>query len=256
MPEADLALLREAAIEAARIADHYFRKDPEVRDKGDGQGPVTEADLAINAMLERELRAARPDYGWLSEESADEPERLQASRVFVVDPIDGTRAFIDGKQTFSHALAIVENGRAVSAVVNLGQKDMLFEARVGAGALLNGAPIRVATGSEADGARVLATRPNLEPGHWPGGVPAFERHFRPSLAYRLCLVANGAFDGMLTLRNAWEWDIAAGALIVTEAGGLATDRHGAELRFNNAHPQTAGVVAAPGLLHGDILSRL
>ena len=133
-------------------------------------------------------------------------------------------------------------------------KDKLYAAALGGGAALNGAPISVVTpGVET---RLLATKPNFDPKHWPGGVPEATRHFRPSLAYRLALVAEGAFDGMLTLRDAWEWDIAAGALLVTEAGGVTSDAHGAPLRFNNPHPQTAGVIAAPNELQRRLLDGL
>ena len=117
MPEPDLALLRDAAKAAGEIATKHFRKDPEAWDKGAGQGPVTEADIEVDTMLREELTAARPDYGWLSEETADNATRLDRERVFVVDPIDGTRAFMDGKTGFSHALAVVEQGVPVAAVV-------------------------------------------------------------------------------------------------------------------------------------------
>jgi len=256
LPEADLALLRDAAEEAGRIALHYFQNDPEVRDKGDGQGPVTEADLAVNAMLERDLRAARPDYGWLSEETDDTTARLTATRVFVIDPIDGTRAFIEGSADFSHALAIVDHGQVIAGVVQMPAKQRQYAAARGWGAVLNDAPISVTDTGAATGADILATRPNMKPDLWPGGLPDVTRHFRSSLAYRLSLVGSGRFDGMVTLRNAWEWDIAAGALIVTEAGGRATDRTGAPLRFNNPHPQTAGVLAAGAGVHADLLARL
>ena len=256
MPEADLRLLLDAAEEAGRIAAHYFRNDPDVRDKGDGQGPVSEADVAVNAMLERDLRAARPDYGWLSEESVDTADRLGCDHVFIVDPIDGTRSFIDGKTTFSHSLAVARKGQITAAVVFLPMEDKLFAAAHGSGATLNGAPIGVSS-SRVDGlAQVLTTRSNMKPDLWPGGVPEVERHFRSSIAYRLSLVGQGRFDGMITLRDAWEWDIAAGALIVTEAGGRISDRSGHALRFNNAYPKTPGVIAAGDPLHADLISRL
>ena len=115
----DLALLEQAAREAGAIALRFWRQSPQVWDKPDGAGPVTEADLAVNAHLERLLRGARPDYGWLSEESPDDPARLAAEHCFIVDPIDGTRAFIDGQVGFSHALAVVRRGEPVAGVVHL-----------------------------------------------------------------------------------------------------------------------------------------
>ena len=255
MPETDRALLEDAARAAGEIARRHFRADPEVWEKGD-QGPVTEADLAIDAMLRERLTAARPDYGWLSEESADDPSRLSCARVFVVDPIDGTRAFIDGQPDFTHALAVVEDGVPVAAAILQPMRDRMWSAARGAGASLNGTPI-APTGCDAfEGARVLAAKAGLRNGHWTGGAPPVTRTFRSSLAYRMALVAEGRFDAMLTLRACWEWDIAAGALICVEAGASATDRHGQALRFNNPHPQVDGAVAgAPGL-HRRLIARL
>ncbi|MFC7702899.1 3'(2'),5'-bisphosphate nucleotidase CysQ [Plastorhodobacter daqingensis] len=256
MPADDLTLLHEAAEAAGRIAARHFGAGPESWDKGNGQGPVSAADLEVDRMLQHELLAARPDYGWLSEESADTPERLQAERVFIVDPIDGTRAFLEGQRGFAHALAIVRNGVPEAAVVHLPLLGLTYAATLGGGATLNGRPVRTPARATVSGARILATRPQLAPALWPGGVPDVSRHFRPSLAWRLCLVADGSFDGMLTLRPAWEWDIAAASLIATEAGAQVSDRSGMALRFNAPHPQTPGVLAGPEGVHRGLLERL
>ena len=257
MPAADLDLLIDAAREAGRIATGFSGKDARRWDKPDGAGPVTEADMAVNAMLEDRLPAARPDYGWLSEETEDTTDRLGRDRVFIIDPIDGTRSFADGARTWAHALAVAEQGIVTAAVIYLPQREMMFTAAIGEGAFLNGDPIRGSdrrTLSEAD---ILAARPNLQPEHWQGGqVPDFTRSYRPSLAYRLASVARGRFDGMLTLRPSWEWDIAAGDLILREAGACCTDRTGAMLRFNNPHPMLNGVIASNAALHSQILGAL
>ena len=255
MPARDLDLLIAAAEAAGRIALRFFRGANQVWDKG-GDDPVSEADYAVDRHLREVLLAARPDYGWLSEETEDDHGRLAASRVFVVDPIDGTRAFVAGHDTWAHSLAVVEDGVPMAAVVLLPAKDRIYAATRGGGAVLNGAAIRCSGADGAEGATFLSNRATLEPQHWPGGVPPVERHFRPSLAYRLALAAEGRFDAMATLRDSWEWDIAGGALIAAEAGATVTDRFGADLRFNNRHPVTSGVVAAPGGLHADLLSRL
>ncbi|PWE32639.1 3'(2'),5'-bisphosphate nucleotidase CysQ [Maritimibacter sp. 55A14] len=255
MPENDLALLIGAARDAGRIAARHFGQAPATWDKSAGAGPVTEADLEIDRMLRAELTAARPGYGWLSEETPDSADRLDARRVFIVDPIDGTRAFIDGSRAFAHSLAVAEAGRVVAAAVYLPMLDLMFEAAPGTGARLNDAPISV-TGATLDGADLLAARPQLDPALWPGGVPPVTRHHRPSLAYRLCLVAQGRFDGMVTLRDAWEWDIAAGSLIVAEAGGQVSDRTGAAFRFNSPRALQPGVVAGGAALHSGLLARL
>ena len=252
----DRALLIDAARLAGDIAKTFFQQNPGVTDKPDGAGPVTEADLAVNDMLERVLRSARPDYGWLSEETEDGDARLATARQFVIDPIDGTRAFIDGSKDWAHSLAIVEAGVPIAAAVYLPMHDMMFAAELGGGATLNDFPIQV-TSAAMEGATVLGAKPNFDGRFWKGGtLPPIKRAFRSSLAYRLCLVAQGQFDAMITLRPSWEWDIAAGALITQEAGAAITDQHGQALRFNNRHPQVPGVVAAGAQLHGDFLARL
>ncbi|PRY24208.1 myo-inositol-1(or 4)-monophosphatase [Aliiruegeria haliotis] len=248
MPGSDLALLVDVARSAGEIACRHWQEDHAVWDKGAGQGPVTEADLEVDCMLEDRLLKARPSYGWMSEESADNTARLKCERVFVVDPIDGTRAFTEGQKTWAHSLAVVEDGVAVTAVVYLPLLDKLYTAERDVGAWLNGEPIRASDRTDVRGAEVLMARAAMEPHHWPGGVPDLKRRFRSSLAYRLALVGEGRFDGMLTLRESWEWDIAAGGLIAAEAGALVTDRIGRPLAFNSLTRMSVGVVcAAPGV---------
>ena len=257
MPATDLPLLIEAALEAGKIATRYSGPQTQRWDKPDGAGPVTEADLAVNAMLERDLKAARPAYGWLSEETEDSADRLRCDRTFIIDPIDGTRSFAEGSRTWAHSLAIAERGEITAAVIYLPMRDLLYAAARGQGATLNGAEILVSGQSQMPEAQILAAKPNLEARHWLSGEPpAFQRVYRPSLAYRMALVAQGRFDGMLTLRPSWEWDIAAGDLILREAGGRCTDRTGLALRFNNAHPRLNGVVAAGPVLHAGLRRRL
>jgi myo-inositol-1(or 4)-monophosphatase len=253
LPEDDLALLVEAAQAAGELAMRHWRRDPEVWQKEEGQGPVSEADLAIDQLLHDRLRRARPSYGWLSEERDDDEARLGAEQVFIVDPIDGTRPFIRGEQSWAHSLAVVERGRVTSACVLMPARDLLFVAAAGRGARLNGAAITASPRREPAGATVLAPSASLEPALWPAGVPPVERHFRPSLAYRMCLVAQGRFDAMLSLRPTWEWDIAAGALICAEAGARVSDRHGEDLRFNGPTATTQGVVAAGAALHPSLV---
>ena len=212
--------------------------------------------MAIDNMLRADLLAARATYGWLSEETEDDCARLSNDRVFIIDPIDGTRAFIAGERHFSHSLAIAENGQITAAVVYVPMMDLLFAATEAGNTTLNGENIVTSSQSDLDGATVLATKPNLHPEHWIGDVPPVQRKFRPSLAYRLCLVAQGRYDGMLTLRDCWEWDIAAGDLIVRQAGGTVTDRHDSQLVFNNPHPKTKGCHAAGSMLHKALQARL
>ena len=179
-----------------------------------------------------------------------------ATHVFVVDPIDGTRAFVAGEPTWAHSLAVAENGRVTAACVYLPVRDKMYLAATGRGASLNDGPLAASTADRLDGASVLTPRVSMQDRFWKAGVPAFDRHFRPSLAYRLALVGEGRFDAMLTLRPAWEWDIAAGALIATEAGAAVSDRHGKALTFNSMARQTAGVVTAAARLHPQIIGAL
>jgi myo-inositol-1(or 4)-monophosphatase len=254
----DLKLLEEAAREAGEVALGFTGAAPNKRwDKPDDLGPVTEADLAVNDVFEARLRGARPDYGWLSEESEDTPDRLTRARTFIIDPIDGTRSFIEGSGTWAHSIAVAEEGVPVAAVVYLPARDLMFAAAAGQGAKLNGAPISPTMHPTLEGASVLAARPGFSPEHWQDGiVPALTRAHRPSLAYRLAIVAQGRFDAMFTLRPTWEWDIAAGDLILREAGAITSDRAGAPLRFNNPHPQVNGVVAANPALHAALRTAL
>jgi myo-inositol-1(or 4)-monophosphatase len=249
LPEADLALLRDAVAEAADIALGFTGPDARRWDKPDDAGPVTEADLAVNKTLRTRLRAARPAYGWMSEEDPDDGSCAGAARIFIVDPIDGTRSFIDGSGTWAISVAVVEHGAPAAGVVMLPAREMVYAAARGAGATLNGDALACSTRPVLAGAELLVPRVAMNPDYWPGGMPQVTRHHRPSLAYRLCLAAQGRFDGMLTLRDAWEWDIAAGALIAAEAGCTVSDRNGAALAFNSTIRQTPGVMIAPPRLH-------
>lgn len=249
----DAALLVDAAEAGGAIALKYWRTDVTRWDKNDGAGPVTVADLEINEMLGDRLRAARPDYGWLSEESDDGSERLGAEHVFIVDPIDGTRAFIDNNEGFSVVLAVARYGSITAAAIHLPARRETYWASVGGGAWKNGARIQVSERMDATGSTVLSARIQMLPERWPGGVPPLERHFRSSLAWRMALVAEGRFDSMVTFRRSWEWDIAAGALIGAEAGAVVSDGNGLAMTFNAPDAMQAGVVMASPRLHADLM---
>jgi myo-inositol-1(or 4)-monophosphatase len=256
LPARDLALLTEAAREAGRIALRYWRRNPQVWDKGGEHGPVTEADLAVNDMLKAKLLDARPEYGWLSEETPDSTDRLTVDTVFIIDPIDGTRAFVAGEETWAHSLAVAHQGRVTAGVVYLPAIDRIYTASETSAPMKDGEVIRVSGRDRLEGANILTTKANMVPEKWPGGVPEITRSFRASLAYRMCLAAEGRFDGMLTLRDAWEWDIAAGALIAERAGAVVTDQTGAALRFNSPGAQAKGVLALPPGPHAEAIRRL
>lgn len=253
-PNADLDLLLRAVHGAGEIALRFTGPQAKVWDKADGAGPVTEADYAVNDYLLMMLRGARPDYGWLSEETEDDAARLDAETVFIVDPIDGTRSFVEGSRTWAHSVAVVHRGEAIAGAIFLPQRDLLYSAALGSGAWLGDERLTVSQNTDLRRAEILATKPNLHAQFWHGEVPHFERAHRPSLAYRMALVGEGRFDGMITFRPTWEWDIAAGALIATEAGARVTDRSGAPLRLNSADPRTHGIISAGPALHEALMA--
>lgn len=257
MPATDLNLLIEAARSAGEISTSFTGKTALRWDKGGDEGPVTEADMAVNSMLQEYLLTARPGYGWLSEESEDTLERLAQERVFIVDPIDGTRSFVEGSKTWAHAMAVVENGEVTAGVVYLPMLDKLYSAARGQGAFLNGEPLRVQDMDDLGRASILAARPVMSGVNWENGqTPSFHRAYRPSLAYRMALVGEGRFHGMLTLRPCWEWDIAAGDLIIREAGGHATDKAGNRLKFNNRVPKQNGLIGGTTGVHKELARNL
>ncbi len=257
MPESseDTRLLVATVREAGTIARKYFGGNYKSWRKADGN-PVTEVDILIDQFLRASLLDARPLYGWLSEETADDPIRLQRSRIFVVDPIDGTHGFLKGRPQFTIVAAVVENGRPVAAAIYNPIAEEMFEATEGLGARLNGGPIRVSAAQEFEGSRILATRVLIESSRWPTPWPALTVETRASIAYRMALVAKGEFDAMISLSTKSDWDLAAGDLIVHEAGGQVTAQDGTKLVYNKAEPEQHGVICAGPALHERLLSRL
>ncbi len=253
MQEVDLPLLMQAAGSASEIALKYWKTDMRVESK-DGGSPVSEADYAVNAHLHDTLTAARPDYGWLSEESEDDPSRLSRETVFVVDPIDGTRAYLDGHPTWAISIAVVRNNEPVVGVVHLPARGKSYTAVKGGSARINGVEVRTGKREGAGVAKVLGSSSSLDPRMWARKPPILERHWRPSLAYRFCLLAEGRFDAVITLKDSWEWDIAAGVLIARQAGATVTDREGRIPFLNSSAARTAGVFAAESALHRMLIS--
>lgn len=241
----DLALIRDAAREGGRIAMRFFKRDPEVWLKG-GASPVSEADIAVDRYLREVLMAARPGYGWLSEETVDSPERLSAKRTFVVDPIDGTRGFLEGRSTWCVSIAVVEQGETFAGVLDCPARDEVFAASAGQGATRNGIPITVAPESRSP----LVAGPKS---FFDGGAIPWPGHFRrgpyyPSLAFRVAMVACGEFDATFVKPNAHDWDIAAADLILREAGGNIVDRDGKMLRYAGRETKHGALVAGSGPL--------
>lgn len=250
----DIELIRAAALEAGALALAERAKGVSVRSKPGGS-PVTSADYAVDAALKDMLLGARPDYGWLSEETEDGPDRLGRSRIFIVDPIDGTVAFMKDLPWWCVPVAVIEDGRVVAAVVHAPMLGETYTATLGDGAYLNGEPIRAATTDTLDNAGVLASAQMFRDLHWPEPWPPMRIENRNALAYRMSLVAAGAFDAAVAFTPRWDWDVAAGALIAAEAGGIVTDHHGEPWRFNRPDPRQPGMVCSTAALHPLIIAR-
>src|SRR5687767_14689331 len=187
----DIALLRSAALEGGQLAMTFFRRSPSAWAKVGGS-PVTEADMAVDAFLRTRLLSERPHYGWLSEETADDPVRREREAIFVVDPIDGTRGFIDGDDRWCLSLAVVRGGRPVAAVLYAPARDEIYMAERDAGAWLHGGALLVSARKRLSGGRLAGPRGWLKSAILRGSGAQIQSHV-PSLAYRFAGVASGAF---------------------------------------------------------------
>ena len=239
--ERDLERLATAVKEAGAVAFKFFRGPLKQWTKGEGDSPVTEADIASNDLLLKHL--VEPGDGWLSEESENDPARLQAARVWVVDPIDGTRAFIAGREDWCVSVGLVTNGRPVIAALFAPVTDELFLATAGSGATRNGVAIHAGSGTSLEGARVAGPKRMQDHIAIKGnGIVAVPRIH--SLALRLARVADGTIDAAIAGGNGHDWDLAAADLLVHEAGGLLTALDGQPLIYNRPDPVHSLLVAA------------
>jgi myo-inositol-1(or 4)-monophosphatase len=252
---ADLALAAEIAGNAGRIAMGHFAAGTKGWHKADGS-PVSEADLAANDYLKGVLAAARPNDGWLSEECADSAARLDRRRTWVIDPIDGTRDFLRGRPGWAVSVALVEDGAVTVGVLAAPAQQRLYAASAGLGATLNGRRLAVSGLATLEGVRLPIDAANMAASFWPSPWPGTAVTKPNSLALRMAMLAAGEADAWLEGRSIAEWDVAAASLILSEAGGTVTDRHGAALSFNRPSPIIQGIAAATPALHGEVLHRL
>ena len=252
----DLKLLREAALASGAIAMTYFQSELSVWDK-EPNHPVTEADIAVNDYLMDFLRTARPDYGWLSEETADTPDRMNCERVFVVDPIDGTRAFMNGQPHFCIALAILDAGQPVVGVIYAPVFDELFEAVHQQGATMNGCSIQASRKNTLINGRIIGDQAMFERPEWKKPWPPLVYpDVKPNAtAYRMALVADGRWDGVLVLWSKSDWDVAAATLIVHEAGGKVSCHNGTPYQFNRKVAAQQSLIAAGPVIHELMVER-
>lgn len=254
---ADLELAIRAVRAAGAVAMRGFGRAHEVVEKAPNQ-PVTEADLEADRVLRETLLGARPGDGWLSEETADHPDRLQRRRVWIVDPIDGTRSYIAGRPEFAVSVGLAEDGVAVVGVVYNPAAEELYWAVRGGGAWLEagGAPSRrlSVTPRERDGMAVLlASRSEIAAGEFDPFHGGWRIEPVGSTAYKMARIAAGAGDVFLSRGPKSEWDVCAGGLLIEEAGGRASDLHGRSLRYNRPDPYVEGVLATNAHLHATML---
>jgi myo-inositol-1(or 4)-monophosphatase len=243
------AAVAAVATEAGQMAFSRWRTDFRRWEKEAGS-PVCEVDLDVDRMLRARLAGLLPDAGWLSEETADNAERLACDRIWVVDPIDGTRDYIRGREGWSVSIALVEAGRPVIAVLDAPARGESWTAIAGQGAHRNGVALHAGERATLPGARVPTD-----------ALPKADRdlvavHKPNSIALRIAMVAADEADLVATLRWGYEWDIAAAVLIASEAGAGVSDALGGGLAFNKPDPQAFGVLVSAPAIHGAAVERL
>jgi len=250
--------MRDAALKAGEIAMGFLSAgEAKAWDKSPGH-PVTEADIAVNTYLAERLQSERRDYGWLSEETADSLSGRAQTRVWVVDPIDGTRAFMRGDPNWCVSIALVENGEPTASVIYAPVFRELYEARAGGGAELNGERISVSQQAREEGMRLITNPSLVEHPDWPEPWPDLTvSDPKPNATlYRMALVAAGRWDATFALFRKFDWDLAAGTLLVHEAGGLATTHLGEIFDFNRVVPAQRSMLAAGKALHPLLVRRV
>jgi len=252
--ERERAVAEAAAHEAGAIVKRYYEKPIEQvvkSDKGAGREEnwLTQADSESDDLLKERLLGAFPDYGWLSEETRDSPERLAKERVWIVDPLDGTREFTLRVPEFCVCVALVEQGRPVVGVEYNPATDRLYSAALGAGTTLNGSAVRVSKTEHMALAQVLASRSEDKRGEWDPFKQYCHVVLTGSVAYKLAELSVGNGDATFTLTPKNEWDICAGTILVEEAGGQVTGLQGEPLVFNQPSPLRPGMIASNRVLH-------
>jgi myo-inositol-1(or 4)-monophosphatase len=250
--ESQVARLQQGVREAGLLALSMFGKPLNNWTKGEAQSPVSEADIAADRLLRERLTSGNAGIAWLSEESVDDPARLQARYVWIVDPIDGTRAYIGGLPLWAVSAALVENGRPIAACLYAPVVEEFYVAVAGRGATRNGAAIAVTPGASLANARIGGPRNLLT--HLQAVLPPFETMPRThSLALRLARVAEGTFDAAIAGGASHDWDLAAADLLVHEAGGALTSFDGVTVAYNRPVPRHGKLVAAGRDRHAALL---
>lgn len=251
----DHKLLLSAIQKAGNYVQGRFQRSQKVWSKGKSH-PVCEADIETNVILRDILTGERPSYGWLSEESEDNMERLDRNRIWVVDPIDGTNSYLKGIPEFAVSVGLIENGEALAgAIFNPAQGEM-FDATKGGGAFLNNKQISVTTKSTFSNLQILASRSEFNESRWPERFNPDNVRTMSSIAYKLASIAAGRFDATASAWPKADWDICAGCLLVSEAGGTITSIGGKTMTFNKKQPVHPTCLASNGLMHRELIDRL
>tara|TARA_S200000501_G_scaffold8750_1_gene7863 strand:+ start:85106 stop:85882 length:777 start_codon:yes stop_codon:yes gene_type:complete len=240
----DLNIAQNAAIEAGAIILNYYKSDYQIKHKG-YHNPVTTADFESNKKLKEILLGERPDYGWLSEETVDSPHRLNKEKVWIVDPIDGTKEFIEGVPNFVVSIGLVDCGKPIIGVLYNPVTNEIFTAIKGFGSFLNNKPVRCRAKENLKEMVILNSRSETDKGLWKEFKNIFGE-LKPigSVAYKLGLTAAGRADVFASLRPKNEWDICAGDCIINEAGGKLIDLNGEERKYNQRNTLlTPGIIA-------------
>jgi myo-inositol-1(or 4)-monophosphatase len=239
----DAVLLTDTVREAGALALSLFRTELKNWIKG-ASSPVSEADIAVNDLIANRLRSATPGYGWLSEESADDEARLGKHLVWIVDPIDGTRGYLAGREDWCVSVALVGDAQPILAAVFAPASDEFFFAQAGRGSRLNGAAVQATSGTALDFSRMAGPKPLVERLNRSGGEISLHPRIG-SLALRLCRVAEGRLDAAFAGGQSRDWDLAAANLIVQEANGSMTALSGDAILYNRREV-THGVLVAAG----------
>ena len=251
----ELSVAVDAARSAGAVVRRWYEGHYTVRDKPN-DSPVTEADVEANQVIRTAIGSAFGDDGWLSEETHDSAARLTKRRVWIIDPLDGTREFIKHIPEFCVCIALVDAGAPVVGVSYNPIRDELFAGARGLGVTLNGTPVHTSSEANIAKAQFLISRSEADRGEWKPFEDILRLKLTGSVAYKLALIAGGRGDATFSLTPKNEWDVCAGAALITEAGGIMTDRYGEPLCFNNPAPSLPGIIASNAALHAPILEVL
>jgi myo-inositol-1(or 4)-monophosphatase len=248
-------LVKDSILEAGKLALKWFKKDPEQWKKDDGS-LVSKADIEINDLFNKLLKNKNPEFGWLSEENEDDKSRLNKKITFVVDPLDGTKAFLEGKKEFSISVAIVKNGLPISGIVFSPSTDEIFEAEKNKGSWKNNKKVIISNYNRLEKCKMIAFKPMFSHPAWKEPWPKMDVENRNSIAYRMALVASGQYDAMMALNSKNDWDIAAGDLLISESGGIVTLHTNKKIIYNTENTKKPSVIGTNKAIHEKIIKRV